>query len=144
MSGKYDDIINLPHHVSKKHPPMPMEDRAAQFSPFAALTGYGDAVKETARLTDKKLEVDEEKLTKLNTEFAILKDNLLSEPEVTVTYFVHDERKSGGRYVDITGKAKKIDEFERLLILDDGSRIPLDDIISLESELFKEIRALCE
>ena len=144
MSGKYDDIIDLPHHVSKKHPPMPMEDRAAQFSPFAALTGYGDAVKETARLTDKKLEMDEEKLTKLNTEFAILKDSLLLEPEVTVTYFVPDERKSGGRYVDINGKAKRIDEFDRLLILDDGRRIPLDDIISIESELFKEIRALCE
>ena len=144
MSGKYDDIIDLPHHVSKKHPPMPMEDRAAQFSPFAALTGYGDAVKETARLTDKKLEMDEETLKQLNTEFAILKDNLLSEPEVTVTYFVPDERKSGGRYVDINGKAKRIDEFDRLLILDDGRRIPLDDIISIESELFKEIRALCE
>ena len=85
MSGKYDDIIDLPHHVSKKHPPMPMEDRAAQFSPFAALTGYGDAVKETARLTNKKLEMDEETLKQLNTEFAILKDSLLSEPEVTVT-----------------------------------------------------------
>ena len=144
MSGKYDDIIDLPHHVSKKHPPMPMEDRAAQFSPFAALTGYGDAVKETARLTDKKLEMDEETLTQLNTEFALLKDSLLLEPEVTVTYFVPDERKSGGRYVDINGKAKRIDEFDRLLILDDGSRIPLDDIISIESELFKEIRAFGE
>ena len=97
-NSKYDSIINLPHHVSKTRPQMPMSDRAAQFAPFAALTGYDSAIKETGRLTDEKIEMDEEALNILNMKFQILVDSLDDEPEVTFTYFKPDERKAGGAY----------------------------------------------
>ena len=99
MSGQYEDIINLPHHVSATRPQMSMLDRAAQFSPFAALTGYDAAIKETGRLTDEKIEMDEEALNILNMKFQILVDSLDDEPEVTFTYFKPDERKAGGAYI---------------------------------------------
>ena len=99
MSGQYEDIINLPHHVSATRPQMSMIDRAAQFSPFAALTGYDAAIKETGRLTDEKIEMDEEALNILNMKFQILVDSLDDEPEVTFTYFKPDERKAGGAYI---------------------------------------------
>ena len=96
MNNRYNEIINLPHHVSKMRPQMPMSDRAAQFAPFAALTGYDSAIKETGRLTDEKIEMDEEALNILNMKFKILVDSLDDEPEVTFTYFKPDERKAGG------------------------------------------------
>lgn len=103
MSENYDDIIDLPHHVSATRPQMSMKDRAAQFSPFAALTGYDAAIKETGRLTDQKVEMDTEALNVLNMKFQILIDSLAEEPEVTFTYFKPDERKDGGAYIDVTG-----------------------------------------
>ena len=140
MSDKYDDIINLPHHVSATRPQMSMLDRAAQFSPFAALTGYDAAIKETGRLTDEKMIMDEEALNMLNMKFQILIDNLFDEPEVTITYFKPDERKSGGAYIELTGIVKKFDEFERQIMMQDGTKIPMDDILNIESELFATLQ----
>lgn len=142
MSNHYDDIINLPHHVSATRPQMSMLDRAAQFSPFAALTGYDAAIKETGRLTDKKIMMDEEALNILNMKFQILIDNLFDEPEVTITYFKPDERKSGGAYIEVTGTVKKYDEFERQVIMQDGSKIPLDDIQNIEGQIFSSLYEL--
>ena len=136
---KYDDIIDLPHHVSATRPRMSMIDRAAQFSPFAALTGYDAAIKETGRLTDERIELSEESRAALDIKQQLLMDNLADRPVVSVTYFVPDERKSGGAYVTVTGQVKKIDEFARLLILTDGVKIPLDEVLDLESGLFNNI-----
>lgn len=136
MNGKYDEIIDLPHHVSKTRPQMPMSDRAAQFSPFAALTGYDSAIKETGRLTDEKIELGEESLTALNARYQMLMDVLAEGPEVRITYFKPDERKAGGAYVTITGAIRKIDDFEQIIIMQDGTRIPMEDVLSLEGELF--------
>jgi hypothetical protein len=133
---KYKDIINLPHKQSTKRPHMPLLDRAAQFAPFAALTGYDDAVKETARLTDEKIEMSEENLNVLNTKYQILVDRLDEEHEVTFTYFVPDGAKSGGAYVTKQGIVKKVDDFERLITLCDGTRIPMDDILTIDGDIF--------
>lgn len=132
--GPYEDIIYLPHPVSKTRPQMPMSDRAAQFSPFAALTGYDAAIRETARLTDKKLLLDEETCALLDRKQQYLCEIIAEKPEITVTYFVPDERKDGGSYVTVTGKLRRIDLCARLLVLIDGRNIPLDDIAGLESE----------
>lgn len=131
--NKYDEIMGLPHHVSKTRPQMPMSDRAAQFAPFAALTGYDSAIKETERLTDKKIELDEEALTILNMRYRLLVDTLDEEPEVEITYFKPDERKAGGAYMTITGVVKKINDFERLITMKDGTKIPMDDIIAIDT-----------
>ena len=136
MSAKYDDIINLPHHVSKTRPQMPMSDRAAQFAPFAALTGYDSAIKETGRLTDEKIELDEEALTVLDRKYQLLMDALDEAPEIEITYFKPDERKAGGKYVSATGTVKKVDDFERLITMQDGLKIPMDDVLSIDGELF--------
>ena len=125
---EYDDIIDLPRPKSK-HEPMPMSDRAAQFSPFAALTGYSDAIDETARLTDRRIELSEEESAELDYKqqhFAAL-----DAPTVAVTYFVPDERKTGGAYVTHTGTLKRIDEIERTMVFNDGVRIPIVEIISI-------------
>lgn len=136
---EYDDIINLPHHVSATHPRMPMIDRAAQFSPFAALTGYDAAIKETGRLTDRRIELSEDARIVLDRKQQILLDHISGHPEVSVTYFVPDERKSGGTYVTVTGNVKKLDAYQRLLILTDGTKISLDDVFDMESELFHSL-----
>ena len=133
MNDRYDDIIHLPHHVSKTRPQMSMMDRAAQFSPFAALTGYDAAIKETGRLTDEKIELGEETKAVLDRKQRYLSDMISVQPEITVTYFLPDERKSGGTYLSVTGKLKRIDEYERMMILTDGKKIPLDDIMDIES-----------
>lgn len=126
---EYDDIIDLPRPKSK-HEPMPMSDRAAQFSPFAALTGYGDAIDETARLTDHRIELSEEERAELDYKQQYLAT--LDAPTVTVTYFVPDERKSGGAYVTHTGVLKRIDELERMMLFMDGTRVELDDVMGIE------------
>ena len=136
MSGQYDDIINLPHHVSTTRPQMPMLDRAAQFAPFAALTGYDAAIKETGRLTDEKIEMDEEALNILNMKFQILVDNLHDEPEVSFTYFKPDERKAGGAYLEVTGTVKKVDDFERVITMQDGTKMLMDNILNIDGEIF--------
>lgn len=136
MKAKYEDIINLPHHVSKTRPQMPMLDRAAQFAPFAALTGYDSAIKETGRLTDERIELDEEALTALNMKFQILMEALEEEPEVSITYFKPDERKAGGSYLKVTGTLKKLDEYERILMLMNGQKIKLDAVLDIDGDIF--------
>lgn len=133
----YEEIINLPHHVSKTRPQMSMLDRAAQFSPFAALTGYDAAIKETGRLTDEKIELGEEAKAALDRKQAYLMEMIDEQPEISITYFLPDARKSGGAYVTITGNLKRFDEYERLLILTDSRKIPMDDIADIECDLFK-------
>ena len=133
----YEDILNLPHHVSKTRPQMSMLDRAAQFSPFAALTGYDDAIKETGRLTDEKIEMDEDRKAALDMKQAYLIEMIDEQPEISITYFLPDAKKSGGAYVTVTGNLKRFDEYERLLILPDGKKIPMDDIADIESDLFR-------
>jgi hypothetical protein len=136
MTSPYDDIIHLPHHVSNKHPPMRRSDRAAQFSPFAALTGYNAAVKETARLTDSKLELDETEKAMLNEKLQQLVEQLETKPQVRITYFSPDEKKNGGAYVTAFGAVRKLDTAAHALCLTDGKRIPIDDIYTLEADLF--------
>ena len=131
MNNRYDEIMELPHHVSKTRPQMPMSDRAAQFAPFAALTGYDSAIKETGRLTDERIELDEEALTALDRKYQLLMDTLDDAPEVTIIYFQPDERKAGGQYVSATGTVKKVDTFGRQILLQDGTRIPLDSVYDL-------------
>ena len=131
MNNRYDEIMELPHHVSTTRPQMPMSDRAAQFAPFAALTGYDSAIKETGRLTDERIELDEEALTALDRKYQLLMDTLDDAPEVTIIYFQPDERKAGGQYVSATGTVKKIDTFGRRILLRDGTRIPLDSVYDL-------------
>lgn len=133
---QYDDIIDLPHHVSSTRPRMSMIDRAAQFSPFAALTGYDAAIRETGRLTDRRIELSEDSRAALDRKQQLLVECLADHPEVSVTYFIPDERKSGGAYVTVTGIVKKVDDCQRLLLLTDGTKIPLDEILELESELY--------
>ena len=139
MKDNYSDIIALPHHVSKTRPQMSMQERAAQFSPFAALTGYDAAINETGRLTDEKVELGEETKSILDRKQQYLIDMISDQPEIAVTYFVPDERKSGGAYVTVTGNLKRIDEYERLMLMTNGTKIPLDDIMDIESDLFKGI-----
>ena len=131
MNNRYDEIMGLPHHVSKTRPQMPLSDRAAQFAPFAALTGYDSAIKETGRLTDERIELDEEALAALDRKYQLLMDALDDEPEVTIIYFQPDERKAGGQYVSATGTVKKVDTFGRRILLQDGTRIPLDSVYDL-------------
>ena len=133
----YEDILNLPHHVSKTRPQMSMLDRVAQFSPFAALTGYDDAIKETGRLTDEKIEMDEDRKAALDMKQAYLIEMIDEQPEISITYFLPDAKKSRGAYVTVTGNLKRFDEYERLLILTDGKKIPMDDIADIESDLFR-------
>lgn len=140
-SNKYDKIINLPHHVSSTRPHMSMIDRAAQFSPFAALTGYDAAVKETARLTEQKIELDEYEKAALDQRILLLQEHLKELPEVTITHFVPDERKDGGKYVSITEAVKKIDIYEKQIVLVDKSKIPIENILSIEGELFRILEA---
>ena len=137
--NQYEDIINLPHHVSPTRPQMPMSDRAAQFAPFAALTGYDAAIIETGRLTDERIELDEEALTALDMKYQLLMDALDDKPEVTITYFQPDERKAGGKYITATGALKKVDDFERRITMQDGTKIPMDDVISIDGELFSSL-----
>ena len=139
MNGKYDEIMGLPHHVSKTRPQMPMSDRAAQFAPFAALTGYDAAIKETGRLTDERIELDVEALSALDMKYQLLMEALDEAPEVTITYFQPDERKAGGKYVSAVGTVKKIDDFERRITMQDGTRIPMDDVLSIDGGLFSSL-----
>ena len=136
---RYEDIINLPHHVSKTRPQMSMADRAAQFSPYAALTGYDAAIAETGRLTEEKAELDESSLSVLNRKFQLLADSLERSPVVTILYFRPDERKDGGACVRACGIVKKIDNYARSVIMDDRTSIPVDDILDFEGDLFAAI-----
>ena len=131
-TGAYDDIIGLPHHVSATHPQMSRLDRAAQFAPFAALTGYGAAIKETARLTDERAELGEYELMELNAGIQMLMERIDEHPQVEITYFKPDERKDGGAYLTVKSRAKRLNEYERFLLLEDGTEIPFNDIYTIE------------
>ena len=132
MTEDYSDIINLPHHVSHNHPQMPMEARAAQFAPFAALTGYDTVIHETARQTDKQVELEEYDNERLNRIFSELMDSLEEHPMVTVSYFKPDEHKAGGAYVTVTGQLKKVDTYEQLMVMENGTAIPIGNIMDLQ------------
>lgn len=128
----YDDIIDLPHHVSSRHPQMPMTDRAAQFSPFAALTGYGDAVREKARLTDRKPELSEEEKADLDYKLKLALGLPGERPQVVVTYFVPDQKKAGGSYREISGQIRKVDTFAQKIRMEDGTEIGLDCVVGID------------
>ena len=132
MTEDYSDIINLPHHVSRNHPQMPLAARAAQFAPFAALTGYDVVIHETARLTEGQVELEEYDNERLNRKFAELMTILDSHPEITVSYFKPDERKAGGAYAAVSGHVKKIDSYEQYMEMEDGIIIPIRNIIDLQ------------
>ncbi|MBE5960530.1 MAG: YolD-like family protein [Lachnospiraceae bacterium] len=139
QQNNYDDIINLPHHVSPSRPRMSLYDRAAQFSPFAALTGHGAAIQETARLTGQRIELDENSKQHLNERLQMIKNHLKDQPEVEFTYFIADQKKEGGEYVTVVGNVKKIKEYEQLIFLADGSYISIEDILSVDGELFRKL-----
>ena len=129
--GKYDEILNLPHHVSQTHPRMPMQDRAAQFAPFAALTGYDDVIREARRVTDERIELDEGALDSLSMKMRWLSEHLAESPQVTITYFRPDERKSGGEYLTVSGVVRKIDVDERVVWLGDGTKLRMGDVVAI-------------
>lgn len=114
----YDDIINLPHHVSDRHPHMPVLDRAAQFAPFAALTGYGDVIKETARLTEARPELSEDEKAEMDQTLRTVLNTQRENAQIVVTYFVPDAKKSGGAYRRAAGKIRRVDETEDILIVE--------------------------
>ena len=129
---RYDDMLDLPHHTSTTHPRMSGTNRAAQFLPFAALTGYDDAIEETARITEERIDLDEDRKAVLDRQLMILESRLLEQPQVRITHFLPDTRKTGGAYVTTSGLLKKIDHYKNMLVLTDGTCIPLEDIIELE------------
>ena len=133
-TGKYDDIINLPHHRSTKHEHMALSDRAAQFAPFAALTGYNEAVRETARVTEKRPELTEDEKERIREALIRIGQMISEHPEVSITYFKEDELKEGGSCIEVTGEMEKIDEVLRRIHMSSGQVIGIDDIIQLESD----------
>ena len=130
----YSDIIDLPHHQSETRKHMSLHDRAAQFAPFAALTGYSEAIKETGRLTDKAPDMSEQAKAELDEKLEMLRRLLPEKPEVTVSFFTEDQRKSGGSYQKMTGKVKRIDEVMRSIILEEGCQIQIDKVTELRFE----------
>ena len=130
--NEYDYIINLPHHQSTKHKHMSNYQRAAQFSPFAALTGYDAAIDETARLTDKKLDLSEEQTEFLNQQIQLIIKHLFEKPQVEITYFVPDERKAGGEYMTVTGNVHRVDDYNREIVFTDGLTVKIDDVWSIQ------------
>ena len=135
---KYDDIINQPHHTSQNHARMSISDRAAQFSPFAALTGYDDAVRETARLTDERIVLEEDERQTLDERFLFLRAHLADRPRVTFTYFKPDLKKAGGAYVSVSGTVRRVDEVERQIIMEDGTVIYIDAVSAIDGDLFSD------
>ncbi len=135
-SHKYDDIIHLPHHVSKNHPRMPPMNRAAQFMPFAALTGHEAAIQETARLTDSFAELDEDRKAQLNQQLLMIREHLALRPECEISYFQPDEKKTGGTYASLRGRIKNIDESTGQIVFTDGTALPMEYLFSIKGELF--------
>lgn len=130
--GKYDDIINMPHHVSTKHPRLSMEQRAAQFAPFAALSGFEAAIDETSRITEDRIELNEEEKLKIDDILQKLKNEISERPKITITYFVPDIRKSGGEYLTKIGNLKRIDEFRQVIIFEDKTEIPINEVVEIK------------
>lgn len=137
--SEYDDMINLPRHKSKSRSPMPIIARAAQFSPFAALAGYDSAIKETARETKRKIELDPYMKEALDYKLEILVDQLEDNPEVKISYFQEDERKDGGAYITSIARIIKIDQYQHIIYMADGSEIPIDDILDIEGKIFDKL-----
>ena len=131
----YEDIINLPHHTSKKHPRMSLEARSAQFAPFAALTGYDEVLIETARLTNERIEIDETIKVIIDSKLQIIKEHIKEMPLITFMYFVPDLKKDGGKYITVTGNVKKIDEYRNVLILENKTEIPIKEIIDIKGAI---------
>ncbi len=138
MNDNYDDIINLPHHVSRWHKPMPQEERAAQFAPFAALTGYDAAIQEAARLTFSQLSLDVDASELLDRKLAILREHIARRPQVTITYFSPDDKKAGGQYRSVTGQLKKIDDYAHSLTLGRNLVIPMQHVLDITSPLLDD------
>ena len=136
---KYADIIDLPHHQSDTRPKMSNYDRAAQFSPFAALTGHAESIKETARLTDEYSDQSEEMKAIMNEKILFLMEQLENQPEITITFFKPDEKKQGGAYITITGVVKKIKTYERQIQMTTGDLIPIDMIFGIDGEIFSRM-----
>lgn len=137
--NNYEDIIDMPHHTSSKHPRMTIEARSAQFAPFSALTGYNEAVKETARVTEEKIEIDDGLKIVINNKLQIINNNIKDNPKVSITYFIKDKNKEGGKYITIRGTIKKLDSIKELVILEDKTIIPIKDIINITSSLFSSL-----
>ena len=137
--GNYDDIINIPYSGSKRPGAMSMHQRAAQFAAFAALVGHDSMIAETARLTDEELEIADETIADLNRKMNCLKMTLHQRPAVTITYFLADERKSGGEYRTATGIIRKIDDYANIIVMEDGTTIPLQHILDLDSEIISQM-----
>ena len=134
---QYDDIINLPHHISKKHPQMSLYARSAQFAPFAALTGYEEAVKETARETNERIDIEDELKSILDGKLQIILEQIKNHPEISITYFIADSKKNGGEYVTVTGLVKKVDLYNQYIYLIDYTEIPINEIIDISGNIFK-------
>ena len=137
MNKDYSDMLDMPHHVSIRHPRMSMDARAGQFAPFAALSGYGDEIDETVRRTDNKMDIDDGLKEFLNKRLLIIKDNIKIRPVIEITYFIPDKKKSGGMYKTILGKVRKIDDYKHIVIMEDKLEIPIDDIIDIDSNSIK-------
>ena len=138
MKDNYDDIINLPHFVSKDRKHMSNHDRAAQFAPFAALTGYDDSIKEAARIVDEKIELGEQEIQELDYRFHIIETNIKDKPQVIITYFIQDKNKKGGTYYTKEITIKKIDMIDRIIITIDKEKLNLDDIYTVEGKIFEQ------
>lgn len=138
VMDRYGDIIDLPHHVSAVHPQMSLWERAAQFSPFAALSGHGDAIRETGRLTDEWIQLGEDSRESLDGKLQILQEHIREHPQVTVTFFKPDARKEGGAYETVSGSLKKIDTYERKLVMAGGKTVLMEHVIQMECGLFWE------
>ena len=134
--GSYDDIIHLPHHVSSSRTPMPITDRAAQFSPFAALTKHGEAIVETARLTRERKELTEDAKADIELRLNLLAKQIASQPQVSITYFQPDEMKDGGSYITVAGIVIKIDVYDHIVVMLDKTKIPIENIFEINGEMF--------
>ena len=137
--GKYDDIINLPHHVSKKHHQMSLEARSAQFAPFAAVAGVEDDIVEAERVTEERENLSDEEIDILNKKLQIINENIGQKPTILVTYFVPDKKKTGGKYETIKGNVKTVDEYKKEIILNNGTRIPMGEIVDIRGEIFRKL-----
>lgn len=132
----YRDIMILSRPFSRRHSPMPRQNRAAQFAPFAALSGYDSAIAETARLTDREIAADDERLALMDEKIHALLDLIREQPEITITYFEPDSRKSGGAYLSVTGRIRRIDDVNRLIIFADRTTITMDSVCEIDCSLF--------
>ena len=136
---RYDDIIGLERPISKTHPPMARIKRAAQFASFDALTGFGEAIYEAGREAEEKLELSEDMIEMIDAKLAVIEQHIKEQPSISVTYFLPDDKKAGGRYVTVSGNVQKLDGMEHIMVLADGTRIPIENIRYIEGEIFQRL-----